>query len=86
MIIAVRIETIEVILLQKVACLSSLEFYTHTHKYTPLHKLSPKCCYVKIHVEEVLKKMKKKCEVSELEANLCVQETESSPVWLDHSE
>lgn len=30
--------------------------------------------------------MKKKCEVSELEANLSVQETESSPVWLDHSE
>ena len=30
--------------------------------------------------------MKKKCEVSELEANLSVQETESSPMWLDHSE
>lgn len=30
--------------------------------------------------------MKKKCEVSEMEANLCAQETESSSVWLDHSE
>lgn len=30
--------------------------------------------------------MKKKCEVSEMEANLCAQETESSPVWLDQSE
>ena len=33
MIIAVRIEKIEVILLQKVACLSSLEFYIHTHTH-----------------------------------------------------
>lgn len=86
MIIAVRIEKIELILLQKVACLKVHLNSTHTHTYTPLHKFSPNVVMSKIHAEEVFKKMKKKCEVSEMEANLCAQETESSPVWLDQSE
>lgn len=35
---------------------------------------------------EILKEMKNKCEVPKVGANLCVQDTESRWVWLDHSE